>query len=303
VGNFSITVIIVFFLLIEIFLILDRRDLVIMKIFDAHAHCFPDHIAENTLKYLSSLSGISASFDGTVLGLQNSMKLAGITASLNCPIATSVKQVNSINDWSFEINNYPLFSMGTIHPDSDNPETILQGIVDNGLLGIKMHPEYQRFSPLEKRVQPIWEVCAMLKIPVLLHTGSDIGFKPPYHTNPLELKQFLHNHPNLIVIAAHFGSMDMWEEVEEILCGENIYLDLAYTSNIIDEDLLRRVAQKHDKEKILFATDAPWKDQSEDLKWFMKLGFNEKEKEDILWNNSNRLFNLEEKIECNNDLG
>ena len=150
-----------------------------MPIFDAHVHIFPDKIAEQTVVELGKKADIPFHYNGTRDGLLKSMQTAGIQGALNCPIATTPAQVDSINRWSASQNQWPIVSLGTIHPDTPHPENVLEKITAMGLPGIKLHPEYQQFHLLDTRMKPIWAACEQLHLPVVLHCGADLGFSPP----------------------------------------------------------------------------------------------------------------------------
>ena len=52
--------------------------------------------------------------------------------------------------------------------------------------------------------------------------------------------------------------MERWDEVERRLCGKNVYLDLAFVSEAISIEQMKRIIGLHDPRRILFATDCPW---------------------------------------------
>ncbi len=261
-----------------------------IKVFDSHTHIFPDKIAARTVAELGRKAGIKAAYDGTREGLLCSMRAASIDGALNCPVATVPEQVDSINRWSASQNCWPIISLGAIHPDSPRPEKVLEGIRNLGLPGIKMHPEYQGFTLSDPRVQPIWSACAALGLVVVLHCGADLGFSPPYHSSPAQIRSLIGNHPNLKLVAAHFGSWRMWEAVEVELIGCPLYLDLSFTLGLLPDEKVLELVRRHDPERVLFGTDTPWRNQTEELDYFQQLPFTSAEKERILWQNAAKLF-------------
>jgi hypothetical protein len=74
-------------------------------IIDFHVHCFPDDLAKRAIPKLEATAEITASFDGTIQGLKNSMSEADIDLSVIQPIATKPSQTKTINDWSAAIQN------------------------------------------------------------------------------------------------------------------------------------------------------------------------------------------------------
>ena len=92
------------------------------------------------------------------------------------------------------------------------------------------------------------------------------------------------------IVAAHMGGFSYWDEVEKYLVGENIYFDTSYCLGIIDEEQLKRIFKNHGYEKILFATDSPWKDQTEEINKINNLGLNEESRINILSGNAKILL-------------
>jgi hypothetical protein len=259
-------------------------------VFDAHVHVFPDRIAEETLRHLQSKCGVPPSFDGTRSGLDAYMATVGIDGALNCPIATRPDQVDSINRWAVTNNRHPIYSLGTIHPDSEDKPKILSGLIDNGVKGIKIHPEYQEFALADSRMSPVWEFAAASGMAVLCHCGRDAGFPPPPKAPPEAVAQLIRQYPDLLFVAAHFGGWRMWDEVELRLIGKPVFLDLAFTIGLLDDKSLVSMVRRHGVERVLFATDAPWQDPATVLRSFLRLPFEEFEKRSILFANAAQLF-------------
>ena len=67
-------------------------------IIDFHTHTFPDKIASRAIEKLEGFGDIFSCSDGTSAGLLSSMAKAGISLSVDLPVATAERQVVSIND-------------------------------------------------------------------------------------------------------------------------------------------------------------------------------------------------------------
>ena len=72
------------------------------------------------------------------------------------------------------------------------------------------------------------------------------------------------------LILAHMGGWKQWEQVEEILCGAQVYLDCAFCSDYMLPEQFERLVQKHGADKILFATDSPWENPKDTIAWVEK---------------------------------
>ena len=86
------------------------------------------------------------------------------------------------------------------------------------------------------------------------------------------------------------GVFKMWEETEERIAGENVYLDTAYLFGFIEDELFLRILKKQGADKILFATDSPWSGQKESLEYFRGLLIEKEEQEKILGKNACKLL-------------
>ncbi|HPN85271.1 MAG TPA: amidohydrolase family protein [Victivallales bacterium] len=259
------------------------------KTIDFHAHVFPEKVASDAIGFLSGKSGMKAFTDGTKAGLLKSMDEAGILISVNMPVATNPKQVESINRWSSSIISDRIASFAAYHPGLQNPAYISE-IRNMGFRGLKLHPEFQDFSPDDENLLPLWEACVENKLVVLFHAGADFAFKAPYKSSPAKFAKLHRMLPELMMILAHFGSWKMWDELEKEIIGLPIFLDTSFTLGFIDDELFIRLVRKHGADKVIFGTDSPWRDQKTELDKIKSIAFSEEEKEKILYKNAQSLL-------------
>ena len=262
-------------------------------VIDFHIHYFPDNIVEKAMGSLISMSKLTPFTDGTLDGLKKSMLEDGIDYSLNLPLATSADSVRGINKWAAVNNKAPVFSLGSVHPDTENPEEIIPWIKKLGLKGIKMHPEYQQFYPLEKRLDKIWEECVKNDMFVLIHAGRDISFNPPPKSDPKIFAELYRRYPALKLVLAHMGSWGMWDEVKERLCGLPVYLDMAFIAGHLEKAELVSIIRKHGADKVLFGTDSPWNSQKDSLAFVRSLALTRNELDAILYKNAASLLGID----------
>ena len=90
-----------------------------MEIIDAHVHIYPDKIALKASKAIGDFYGIPMDYDGTVNGLLEVGKKAGISRYLVHSVATTPHQVHSINTFILEQLKAHKEFIGfiTLHPD------------------------------------------------------------------------------------------------------------------------------------------------------------------------------------------
>ncbi len=263
---------------------------------DFHTHIFPDKIAKAALSELSMRSGCKPHSDGTLLGLIDSMKAGGIDLSVVLPVVTSPKQFESINRFAAEINGKNgIISFGGIHPDCDCIEEKLDYIKALGLRGIKIHPDYQNTFIDDEKYVRIISHCIKIGLLTVTHSGIDIGFPDTVHCTPAGILKLLSRLPKTdspCLILAHTGAFGIWDEVEDMLVGKNIFLDISYSLDKIGEAQLMRIIKGHGADKILFATDSPWASQSEYASLLGKLPLSAEELDMISFKNAARLLSL-----------
>ena len=251
-------------------------------IIDFHTHVFPEKIAPRALERL--LGGIAsqnrqgqAFTDLTLSGLKTSMQQSGVDLSVVLPIATKPSQTDSINDFAQSIWASDIISFGSLHPEQDDYETVLEDLCRRGFKGIKLHPEFQHFYIDSPRSIQILKKAESLGLLVVVHAGVDVGMPPPVHCPPARLAHVLQEVSGERLIAAHLGGFEMWDEVEKHLIGTPIWLDTAVIGPVIDAGQYKRIIQKHGADKILFATDSPWEEPKEALETLRSLGLSEQE--------------------------
>ena len=271
------------------FLVMEDYRMVI----DFHTHIFPDAIAARAIASLEQKASMTAATNGTLQGLLASMEQAGVDVSVILPVVTKPSQFESINTFAKQVNETyagKLLSFGGIHPDCADYKKELDFIKDLGLPGIKIHPDYQGVMIDDVRYMNIIEYANELDLIILTHAGIDIGIPEPVHCPPDKMRKVLDTIKPAKMIVAHYGGWKQWEMVYEYLAGEQVYLDTAFTFDYIEQDMFMKIYEKHNKDKILFATDSPWSDAKEGIRWIKSLGLSSEETEAILSGNARRLL-------------
>ncbi len=259
---------------------------------DSHIHIFPDSLAPKVIPKLAGISGFVNQTDGTLSDTLEKMHSWGVDKGIFLSIATKPSQQKSINDFCASIAGDRVIPFGSVHPDADDWETELERIAGLGLKGIKLHPDYQGFDMDEPRILPIFQRARDLGLCVVVHAGFDPLSPNHIHCRPKACRQVLKACPGLKLILAHMGGMRLWDEVEEYLAGEPVWLDTACCAGAIDPAQLKRLIQKHGADKILFASDCPWSDPRREKAMLEEIGLSAEEKNSIFSGNVLKLLAL-----------
>ena len=89
------------------------------------------------------------------------------------------------------------------------------------------------------------------------------------------------------------GGHLMWDEVEEHLLGRDLYLDTAYFLSDLTEKRFLSLIRAHGPERVLFASDFPWLDQSKAVGALESWGFSAEERRLVGGANAVRLLSVE----------
>ena len=267
-----------------------------MKI-DFHTHCFPDALApramESLQKIFSVFSYISPYTDGTAGDAKQLLQRAGIDRAVVCNIATNAHQEHKVNDFARTLAKADDFfiPIGSIHPDSQNQEAELDRLLEAGIKGIKIHPDYVGVFLDDARFDRIFSLLEEKGMFCVLHTGLD-PISPDYaHATPQMLAEVIERHPRLKLIAAHMGGYALAQEVIEHLLGRNIYFDTSLCSLRHGErDALIHILKNHPADRLLFATDTPWSDPTEEIAFLESAGLERDRLEGIYYKNALQLL-------------
>ncbi len=263
-----------------------------MDVIDIHTHIFPNMLAAGAISYLEKEAETKAFLDGTEADLRKSMKEAGIQRSIQMPVATKPSQVRSINDWASEFldDNGEIISFGGMHPGYNDVEGEIKRMKEMGFRGFKLHSEYQKFYPDDPSVFSMYDAALEHDMIILFHTGEDIGVKPPYYSTPDHMRNVLKTFPYLRMIYAHMGGWRLWDDVEKLIIGEEVFLETSYTMGYVSDKRFVNMVRNHGIDRVMFGTDSPWKSQKDELEEILSLPFTDDEKEKICSLNAKKLL-------------
>lgn len=262
-----------------------------IPIIDCHCHVYPAKIAARAVSSIGRFYDLEMCLDGTLDTLLVQGGNAGICHYVIFSVATSPAQVSPINRFIAETvrsSDGRMTGLGTLHPESTDPEGDVNEILRLGLKGVKLHHDFQGYGIDDPRCMKLYELCAG-KLPVLMHTGD----KRYDYSNPNRLKPVLETFRDLTVIGAHLGGWSIWEEATEALYGyENLLVDSSSSLYALTPERASGLIRRYGADRVLFGTDFPmWKPDGE-LKRFRELRLTEDEQEKILHRNAENVFGI-----------
>jgi hypothetical protein len=125
--------------------------------------------------------------------------------------------------------------LGSVDPHKPSAVDEVAHIAALGLRGVKFHPSLQAFAPDDPKYWPVFTACERHGLLALFHTGtSGIGARQPGgqgiridYAHPLKLDAVAAAHPELTVVAAHFGWPWQMDLIAVALHKTNVYIDIS----------------------------------------------------------------------------
>ena len=261
-----------------------------MHIIDIHTHIYPDAVAQKATDSIKDFYEINgASMNGTVSMLRSRGAEAGITKFVILPVSVTPDRTRHINDFILQQTaKYDDFiGFGTVHAGMEHIEDEVQYILDRGLRGIKMHPDFQRFDIDDPRLFPVYEAVSG-RIPVILHMGD----QRYDYSQPARLRHVLDLFPRLDVIAAHFGGYSMYEEAYKHLKDKNCVFDISSSMMFMEDGVPEEYINRYGAERMAYGTDYPLWDPVTEVQRFLRLKLTDDQFEQIAHKTAERILNL-----------
>ena len=269
-------------------------------VIDFHTHFFPDKIAESTVKALEEKGGTPSFANGTMAGLVDAIDRAGVSLAVNLPVLTKPAQFDGILRFAKTVNESQerIISFAGAHPDMEDKKGKMRLIKENGIKGIKIHPDYQGTFFDDDNYYELLKCAKDEDLIVVTHAGVDIGFlgEPVKCTPDRVLKQLsrLGGYDKLVL--AHLGGDGYFDEVLDKIAGKEVYFDTGFVLKKFSKENFNKLLSRHGDDKILFATDSPWSDVDGDLKLMKSFNLKQETEDKILYKNALKLLGLKAEL-------
>jgi Predicted metal-dependent hydrolase of the TIM-barrel fold len=256
-----------------------------MRIFDTHAHIYPDAIALKAAESIGKFYDIPMCESGTVDNLLREGEKAGIEKHLVHSVAVTWERAASINDFikrSMDAHPDKFIGFGAMHPSHPEMEKELDRVVSLGLHGIKLHPDFQHFHLDDENCIQLFRLMAQRDLALLVHTGD----KRYEYSAPVRMARALDKVPKLRAICAHLGGWSVWEDAHKVLAGrDNVWIDTCSSLYALSPEKAAEIIRAYGADRAFFATDYPMWNPKEELERFMALPLTKDEQRAILGEN------------------
>jgi predicted TIM-barrel fold metal-dependent hydrolase len=187
--------------------------------------------------------------------------------------------------------------IGSVDPHKGNAVAEVANIAALGLRGVKFHPSLQAFAPDDPAFWPVFAACQEHGLLALFHTGtSGIGARQPGgqgiridYAHPLKLDAVAAAHPQLTVVAAHFGWPWHMDLIAVALHKTNVYIDISgWSPKRIPAEVVRELKGRLSGQ-FVWGSDFPFISPDRCLAELEELGLTS---ETLLRDNAARILNL-----------
>ena len=250
-----------------------------MYFIDFHSHVYPDAIAPKAADSIREFYHLGDdAMDGKVETLLEQGTKAGIEKFVILPVALRPSRTRHINDFILgEVAKEDRFyGYGTIHAGMENLCEDVEYIMENGLRGLKMHPDSQVFAIDDPRLFPVYDMIGD-KLPILFHMG-DHRFD---YSHPARLRKVLDLFPKLRVIAAHFGGYSMYDTAAELLYDKDCFFDVSSSLMFMEEGVAEKYINHYGADRLVYGSDFPMWDPVREMERFMRLKLTDSQREQI----------------------
>lgn len=260
-------------------------------IIDAHAHIWPDAIAEVALS-ANRLPDLTARGDGTVGGLAADMRASGVSISCCLGIANQARHVDSVNRFVAGLTADNRFGFGTVHVELSVEEN-LASLRRHGVQAVKIHPLFQGFGLDHPRLWEIFEAMGD-EFAVITHVGEGGSPEANRLSSPAMIRNIARQFPDLRLMACHFGGYKLLDDAEEMLAGADVVLETSWPPSLktLQPDRVRRLIRNHGADRVVFGSDWPMTSPAEEIAAIDSLGLSDTEVKQVLGGTMARVLGL-----------
>lgn len=264
-----------------------------MYVIDCHNHIYQDEIAPRAVQNVGEFYNIKMNCNGTADELIEMSKSSPIKKFVVNAVALTPKPVRKLNDYiAGECKKHPEFvGLGTLHPDMENMDEEIEYIISLGLHGIKLHPDTQNFNMDSDKAMKMYEKIGG-RLPVLMHCGD---YRYDF-SHPRRLANVLDAFPELTVVAAHLGGWSVFDDAVTYLKNRSCYMDISSTMPFLGTEKVYEYIKIYGADRLMFGSDFPMWNPTEELKNFLTLNLTHDEQEKILWKNADTVWRVESEV-------
>lgn len=218
----------------------------------------------------------------------NSKQLIDLMDEYNIEKSVVSALPNSLTREAIEEYPHRITGLVRVNPkDLDAPETIKKAIEEWDFKGVKLNPLFNNFLPDSDTVNPVMDIAARKKVPVLIHCGH-----PPWSL-PWSFERLADRYPDITIVMAHMGhghivyingALDVAEDYPNILvdtAGMTMHTKIKETVNRLGID------------RVMYGSDTPLGHPGWEIPKVKVAGLSAEELQHVLYDNALRVYNMD----------
>ena len=169
--------------------------------------------------------------------------------------------------------------------EAEAPEIVEKALTDWGK-GVKLNPLFNNFLPDSEAVNPVMDVAAKHRVPVLIHSGH-----APWSL-PWSFERLAERYPDVTIVMAHMGhghivyinaALDVAEDYS------NIVVD---TAGMTMHTKIKEAVNRLGVERVMYGSDTPLGHPGWEIPKVQVSGLDEEQLKYVLYDNALRIYNM-----------
>jgi predicted TIM-barrel fold metal-dependent hydrolase len=226
-------------------------------------------------------------------GLTAKLDEAGIDYGCCLGVATVPKNLEKTNEFIGAVDRSRFVPFGTIHPDRTIDDN-MRSIRENGIVGVKLHPNFQGIDLADPRVVEICRALADDGIVVITHAGEGSDEAATERGSPQKVVALAEAIPNLTLMACHYGAYHQLDLAEDVVVGSRVILETSWppTMAILEPERIRAIIERHGVDRVVYGSDWPMADPVAEIAGIKALGLDPDDEAKVLGGNMKRILGL-----------
>lgn len=172
------------------------------------------------------------------------------------------------------------------------------------VIALKLYPGYEHFYPTDRTCDPIYDLAARYRIPVMFHAGDTYAKRGKLKfAHPLHLDEVAVDHPDVRIVVCHLGQPWLRDTAELMYKNDNVRADIsglalgaveARFESWLAEQVRDVILYAGNPEDLLFGTDWPLVEMGPYLRFVRSLQLREDHERMLMHDNAASFFRLAE---------
>jgi hypothetical protein len=191
----------------------------------------------------------------TIPNLKKSMQKNGVCQSVVLPIEYTYNRKGVSELIRMSLKHPEIIPFCSVDPKDPKARDTLRSYINIGAKGLKLHPNFQDFKPLDRMCLEIYEEASHLSLPIVFHTGTKGTEKHPdqVSSNLKNFEKVPGMFPQIPFILGHMGISQHKLAIQLARKYQNVYLETSGQP----ASHIREAIQVAGGDKILFGSDWP----------------------------------------------